>query len=64
MPNPTQLFSFLSTPAKKSIKSLIGAILTTSIEMIKNITDGGKLILLIEEDKIKLSNGYFAFRLE
>ena len=34
------------------------------IEMIKNITDGGKLILLIEEDKVKLSNGYFAFRLE
>lgn len=34
------------------------------IERIKNITDGGKLILLIEEDKIKLSNGYFAFRLE
>lgn len=34
------------------------------IERIKNITDGGKLILFIEEDKIKLTSDYFAFRLE
>ena len=34
------------------------------IERIKNIIDGGKLMLWIEEDKIKLPNGHFAFRLE
>lgn len=34
------------------------------IERIKNIIDGGKLMLWIEEDKIKLPKGHFAFRLE